>query len=165
MSESVLPFTYDAVDEQETDALGQQLARLLPASSVVGLVGPLGAGKTRLVQAVCAAAGVDRRLVSSPTYVLVHEYQGSRPIFHFDVYRLQDDDEFLALAPHEYFEAGGISFVEWADRVAACLPADYVEIFIEPTGERSRRFRVTSRGKSLDSVIQGLHRWQPPAGG
>lgn len=155
---------YEALDEQGTEALGRQLALLLPHSAVIALSGPLGAGKTRLVQATAAALGVERQLVSSPTFVLVHEYHGSRPVFHFDAYRLKDEDEFLALAPDEYFEAGGLSFVEWADRVSRCLPREALEILIEPTGENSRRFVITARGAGLDSVLIGLAAWQPDAG-
>jgi tRNA threonylcarbamoyladenosine biosynthesis protein TsaE len=108
------------------------------------------------VQAVAAALGVDRTLVASPTFVLIHEYLGSRPIFHFDAYRLKDEDEFSALAPDEYFEAGGLCFVEWADRVRDCLPGDYLEIVIEPTGEQSRTFTISSHGERLKPVITAL---------
>ena len=158
------PFVYEAHDEQATEALGRKLAELLPPSAVIALSGPLGAGKTRLVQATAVALGVERQLVSSPTFVLVHEYQGSRPVFHFDTYRLRDEDEFLALAPDEYFEAGGVTFVEWADRVSRCLPREVLEILIEPTGENARRFVISARGKSLQPVIAGLAAWKPDAG-
>lgn len=153
-------FVYLAEEEQATEALGRKLAELLPDGAVVALVGPLGAGKTRLVQAVAEASGVDRRAVSSPTFVLVHEYRGRRPLFHFDAYRVKDDDEFLALAPFEYFDAGGVSFVEWADRVIDCLPRDYLEVTIEPTGLESRRFTVNARGQQLQPVVANLAVWQ-----
>ena len=74
------------------------------------------------MQAVAEAAGVDPKQVLSPTFVLIHEYRGRLPIYHFDAYRLRDDDEFLQLGPEEYFDGSGWTFVEWADRVAA-LPA------------------------------------------
>ncbi|MBL9124533.1 MAG: tRNA (adenosine(37)-N6)-threonylcarbamoyltransferase complex ATPase subunit type 1 TsaE [Planctomycetaceae bacterium] len=149
-------FAYEAHSEADTEALGRRLAQLLPPSAVVALNGPLGAGKTRLVQAVAAALGVERRYVSSPTFVLVHEYTGPRPVFHFDAYRLRDEDEFAQLAPDEYFEAGGISFVEWADRVSRCLPRDMLEILIEPTGEHARRFVISARGQQLTEVVEAL---------
>jgi tRNA threonylcarbamoyladenosine biosynthesis protein TsaE len=127
-------------NEHDTDRLGAALAAALPPGTVVGLVGTLGAGKTRLVQAVAAALGVPREAVTSPTFVLVNEYrQGRAPVFHFDTYRLKDDDEFLELGPDEYFDAGGITLVEWADRVAHLLPAERVDISLEVTGDTTRR--------------------------
>src|SRR5207302_9287486 len=117
------------------------LARVLLPGTVVALIGPLGAGKTRLVQTVATALGVPAGSVTSPTFVLVNEYAGGRmPIYHFDTYRLKDDDEFLNLGPDEYFDSNGITFVEWADRVTRLLPAERLEITLEPTGETQRRF-------------------------
>ena len=93
-------------NEQDTERLGAALADVLPPGTVVALIGTLGAGKTRLVQAVATALGVPAGGVTSPTFVLVNEYrQGRVPVFHFDTYRLKDDDEFLALGPEEYFES------------------------------------------------------------
>jgi tRNA threonylcarbamoyladenosine biosynthesis protein TsaE len=141
-------FTFTAHNEHNTDRLGAALAGVLPPGTVVALIGTLGAGKTRLVQAVAAAVGLPRANVTSPTFVLVNEYTGGRlPIYHFDTYRLKDDDEFLNLGPDEYFDSDGVTFVEWADRVADLLPAERLEITIEVTGETTRRFSI--RGTSL----------------
>ena len=109
----------------------------------------LAAGKTRLVQAIAAAAGVDRRAVLSPTFVLIHEYRGRLPIFHFDAYRLSGEAEFQRLGPDEYFDAGGWTFIEWADRVRPALPAEHLVIRIEATGETSRRFEDRGRRTAL----------------
>jgi tRNA threonylcarbamoyladenosine biosynthesis protein TsaE len=149
-------FTFNAPDEAATIALGQLLAEHLPPGAVIGLCGPLGAGKTRLVQAVAEAAGVDPRIVLSPTFVLIHEYRGRLPIYHFDAYRLRDDDEFLQLGPEEYFDGGGWTFIEWADRVAACLPVERLEIRIAPTGIASRRFEIMAIGERYQPVIAAL---------
>ncbi len=173
---------FTAHDEPDTDRFGAALAEVLPAGSVVALVGTLGAGKTRLVQAIAKAVGIDPQEVVSPTYVLVHEYQGrgqgSRHggqagfrvqqssslghqtpaivIYHLDAYRIRDDDEFLELGPEEYFECDGWTFVEWADRVAGCLPPEKWRIEIEVLGPSQRRFTVTSLGdryqKSMDAL-------------
>jgi tRNA threonylcarbamoyladenosine biosynthesis protein TsaE len=146
----------EAPDEAATVAIGCALAASLPSRSVVALIGPLGAGKTRLVQAVAEAAGIDPREVISPTFVLIHEYQGRLPIYHFDAYRLRDDDEFLRLGPEEYFERDGWTFIEWADRVAGCLPPDRLEIRIEPTGPSSRRFEIAAIGEQYTQVVAAL---------
>ena len=147
---------YEADDEAGTAALGAALAEALPDGTTVALRGTLGAGKTRLVQAVAEATGVDRRDVLSPTFVLVREYHGRRPVYHIDAYRVADEDEFEQLGPDEYFESPGITLVEWADRVEACLPRDRIEVRIAVTGEQSRRFAVTALGNTLDPVIDDL---------
>lgn len=136
-------FTFVAQSEADTDRLGVLLAEALPPGTVVALVGTLGAGKTRLVQAVAAALGVPRDEVTSPTFVLVNEYSKGRvPIYHFDAYRLRDEDEFNELGPEEYFEGDGLTFVEWADRVTDSMPRDCVRIEIEVTGDQSRQMTV-----------------------
>lgn len=149
-------YTFTATDESATAMLGRRLADILPPGAVIALCGPLGAGKTRLVQAVAEAAGVDPKHVLSPTFVLIHEYRGRLPIYHFDAYRLRDEDEFLQLGPEEYFDGSGWSFVEWADRVAACLPRERLEIQIEPTGATSRRFEITAIGERYEPLVAAL---------
>lgn len=154
MSHASTPtFTYDVQNQLGTDALGAALSRALPDGSVVALIGTLGAGKTALVQAVAAAEGFPRSEVTSPTFVLVNEYPAARKIYHLDTYRLADDDEFLALGPEEFFESGGLTFVEWADRFPACLPRERLEITIEVTGDETRRFWLTARGKRYEQAL------------
>ncbi len=152
-------FRYHAEDEQGTDRLGQLLAEALPPGSVVALLGTLGAGKTRLVQSVSVALGVERATVTSPTFVLVNEYlDGRMPIYHFDAYRLRDEDEFLELGPEEYFDGGGITFVEWADRVSSSLPLDYLTLQIEVLGQTERMFLVTGNSPEMELIVEGLER-------
>ena len=149
-------FAYNADDELATAALGAALAEVLPDGTTVALCGTLGAGKTRLVQAIAEAAGVDRRDVLSPTFVLIQEHHGRRSIYHIDAYRVRDEDEFEALGPEEYFEGDGLVLVEWADRVADCLPPERIEIRIEVTGPNSRRFEIISIGQRYTTVIERL---------
>jgi tRNA threonylcarbamoyladenosine biosynthesis protein TsaE len=151
------PITIHCEDERATERLGAALAAELPAGTVVALIGTLGAGKTRLVQAVAAALGVPAGAVTSPTFVLVNEYRSGRvPVFHFDTYRLRDEDEFLALGPEEYFDAGGITFVEWADRVAELLPAERVEITLEVLGETARRVTIRGISERMETIVDRL---------
>jgi tRNA threonylcarbamoyladenosine biosynthesis protein TsaE len=147
-------FTYTSNSEADTERLGAALARELPPGSVVGLIGPLGAGKTRLVQAVSTALGVPAGRVTSPTFVLVNEYTSGRlPVYHFDTYRLKDDDEFLNLGPDEYFDSGGITFIEWADRVAALLPEERLEITIDVTSETQRLMTLHGTSPQLEAIV------------
>jgi tRNA threonylcarbamoyladenosine biosynthesis protein TsaE len=152
------PVIYNADNEAATTALGRALAEVLPPGTTVALLGTLGAGKTRLVQAIAEGLGVNRRDVVSPTFVLIQEYRGRRMIYHIDAYRLRDDDEFQQLGPDEYFESDGLVLIEWADRVAGSLPRDHVEIRIEVTGVESRRFEIRAVGRRYEEVLRRLTR-------
>ena len=143
--------------EAETERLGAALAKVLPPGTVVGLLGTLGAGKTRLVRAVATALGVPQREVTSPTFVLVNEYtQGRVPVYHFDAYRLADEDEFVQLGPEEYFEAEGLTFVEWADRVADCLPAERLEITMKVIGETAREATIIGTSEEMNRLVEQI---------
>ena len=146
--------TVTVQNERDTERLGAALADALPPGTVVGLIGTLGAGKTRLVQAIATALGMPPGSVTSPTFVLVNEYRGGRmPVFHFDTYRLKDEDEFLALGPDEYFESTGLTFIEWADRVADMLPRERVEIRFEVVDQTIRRITLNATSPPLGDAI------------
>lgn len=137
----------ELADLEATNRLGQALGQALFPDAVVGLVGPLGAGKTHLVRAI--AEGLDipnSRVVSSPTFVLIQEYDARLPIYHFDAYRLGSEREFLDLGISEYFSGAGVCLVEWADRVASALPAERLMIDMQVTGATSRTARLEASG-------------------
>jgi len=108
------------------------------------------------VQAIAAGCGVVREEVVSPTFVLCQRYQGDRTIYHLDAYRLRDDDEFRELGPEEFFESDGLTIIEWADKVAECLPEERIEIDIEVTGATERRFVVRGIGQRFAGVLPSL---------
>ncbi len=134
--------TIEIDSEDETCRLGRALARVVEPGVVIGLVGPLGAGKTRLVRALAESLGVDPSAIASPTFVLIHEYEGEMPVYHFDVYRLTSLQEFEDLGPADYWRAGGVCLVEWADRVLPLLPAETWMVRIEPVDATRRRVDV-----------------------
>jgi tRNA threonylcarbamoyladenosine biosynthesis protein TsaE len=144
---------YLAHDERDTEALGTALGKALGGGGVVALVGTLGAGKTRLVQSIAVALGADRRLVNSPTFILIQEYEGLLPIYHCDTYRLRNVEEFLDLGIDEILQSHGICLIEWADRVKAVLPADHLRIEIDVTGATERRFRIDAGGTKSAAVL------------
>lgn len=148
--------TFEAATEADTDRLGAALADALPSRATVALIGTLGAGKTRLVQAIAAACGIDRREVTSPTFVLLQEYQGTRFIYHLDAYRLTSEEELDELGSDELFASDALVLVEWADRVPSRLPAERIEIRIEPVGPDSRLFEIIAIGRRYEPVIERL---------
>lgn len=143
-------------DEAATQLFGQALAKCLPDQAVIALNGPLGAGKTRLVQAVAQAVGIPKPDVTSPTFVLIQEYEGETSIYHFDAYRLKDEDEFLELGAEEYYQALGWCFIEWAEKVAEVLPDDYLEIQIRIVSECERVFSVSAVGEQSQGILDCL---------
>ena len=149
-------WSFDSTSEEETERLGEFVAQSLQPGCVVTLSGNLGAGKTRLVQAIAAGLGADRATVNSPTFVLIQEYAGRMPIYHFDTYRLGDVDEFLALGADELLAGDGVCLIEWGERVAEILPDDRLEITIETTGPMSRRFRFDARGPRSERALAAL---------
>jgi tRNA threonylcarbamoyladenosine biosynthesis protein TsaE len=149
--------TLDLPDPAATDALGRRLGSLLFPGAVVALVGQLGAGKTYLTRAIAEGLGLaDPRAVSSPTFVLIQEYQARLPIYHFDAYRLHTEGEFFDLGVHEYFAGDGVCLVEWADRVPGCLPEEYLRIEMTVTGPTSRRATMTGFGARYEALLPAL---------
>lgn len=129
--------------EADTARVGAALAALVTPGTVIGLVGTLGAGKTRLVRALSESLGVDPAAISSPTFMLIHEYDGRLPVFHFDSYRLPDADSFDALGASDYWaEPVGVCLVEWADLVADRLPRSAWWVRLSPTGPTSRQLDI-----------------------
>jgi tRNA threonylcarbamoyladenosine biosynthesis protein TsaE len=144
--------TIEVASEADTERLGQALAQVAGPGQVIGLVGTLGAGKTRLVRALAEALGVDPRAISSPTFVLIHEYEGRMPIFHFDAYRLDGPDDFEALGASDYWAEGdGVCLIEWADLVDDRLPTGAWWVRIEMAGPTARLVHIETPGASRAS--------------
>ena len=142
--------------EADTKRLGQSVADVLEPGTVVALIGHLGAGKTRLVQAIAVAMGIERKQINSPTFVLIQEYEGRLPIFHFDAYRLHDSDEFLELGADELTAGCGVCLIEWADRVSGVLPTDLLRVEIEIEGPTRRAFHFSSSGPISRAAVSRL---------
>lgn len=137
-------YKFTSSSEQETGRLGEMIAGIAQPGDVLSLVGTLGAGKTRLVQGIAVGLGNTAESITSPTFVLVNEYRvGRLPVFHFDAYRLKDDDEFLELGPEEYFDGDGITLVEWGDRVAHLMPGRVSTVSIDLADRDERRIEIT----------------------
>ena len=111
--------------------------------SVVAFEGEMGAGKTTLIRALGAALGVADD-VSSPTFALVNEYRDGRgrPVYHFDFYRVDSEEEAARLGAAEYFDSGYLCLVEWPARVAGLLPAAYLQVNLTVTGPETRELSI-----------------------
>ena len=131
-------------NEEDTKAFGRKLAESLKPDSVIALIGDLGTGKTTLTKYIAEGLGVTE-MITSPTFTIVCEYHSGRlPFYHFDVYRLGDTEDLFETGVEEYFYAGGVCVVEWADQIAEILPDDTMCIFIEyGENEGERIYRCT----------------------
>ena len=120
---------------EETRSLGEKLGETLKRGDVIALIGDLGTGKTCLTQGIARGAGIaPDETVSSPSYILINEYNGTVPIYHIDLYRLENSEEIAELGLSEYVEGDGICIIEWAERMAAALPDTCIKIRITLTG-------------------------------
>ena len=135
------PRTVTTQSEEETAAVGREVAPTLSAGDVLLLYGDLGAGKTAFVRGLAEGLGVSRDEVSSPTFTLIQEYRGGRlPLFHVDLYRIEDPREFDELGLDEIAEDGVLA-IEWAERLPR-PPHGAVRISIEHAGDSDRRITI-----------------------
>jgi tRNA threonylcarbamoyladenosine biosynthesis protein TsaE len=133
---------FRTASEEETIALGERLAALLPPAGAVLLIGNLGAGKTTLAKGLIKGlTGVSPHEVTSPTFTLIHEYGDRRKIYHIDLYRLDDAADAAPLGLDDLF-AGGLCIVEWGERFPQIMPRHRIEITLEAESLEIRRIRV-----------------------
>lgn len=136
--------------EDQTRRLGEGLASQLRPGDVVALTGQVGSGKTTFVQGLAAGLGVPGGRVASPSFVLVREYRGRVPLYHADLFRLEGLTDTGTVGLEEYFEAGGVTVIEWANRVPEVLPEDHLEIEFDLSGPSERRLRLVPHGKGYE---------------
>lgn len=144
-----------------TRALGVQLGRRAAAGDVIACCGPVGAGKTTLIQGFAEGLGVgEEAYVRSPTFILMHEYHGRLPLYHFDFYRLSQASEVYDLGFEEYCDAGGVVMIEWAEKFPEVLPAHRLELVLRMVSTHSRVIRCMIYGdvygRYLEAAIEGF---------
>jgi tRNA threonylcarbamoyladenosine biosynthesis protein TsaE len=135
---------YRTASEEETIAAGKEIARRLPGRALVLLSGNLGAGKTTLAKGIVQGLGAaDPDEVSSPTFTLIHEYGRERPVYHVDLYRLEQAREAATLGLEELLDREAVVLVEWGERFPKLWPPERIEIEMRTleTGEREIRVR------------------------
>jgi tRNA threonylcarbamoyladenosine biosynthesis protein TsaE len=131
--------TYISNSEQETYEIARDLASQIKENIVICLNGEMGAGKTVLVRGFASYFNIND--TSSPTFTIVNEYKGDRDVYHFDVYRLADEDEFYDIGGEEYFEKG-ICIIEWSTIIEDILPENRIEVTIEKIDENQRKITI-----------------------
>ena len=140
---------------EETESVGFHLGQCARAGDVVMCSGPLGAGKTTLVQGFAKGLGISPTVyVRSPTFTLVNEYQGPVSLYHFDFYRLGNSNEVWDIGFEEYLEAGGVVIVEWADKFPALFSMPSVRVRIEMATPECRRVQCTSLDNTYARYFQ-----------
>ena len=133
----------------ETRELGERLASGLQPGDTVILEGELGAGKSELARGIARGLGVTET-VTSPSFTILNVYESGRcPLYHFDWYRLESEEELYELGMDEYLGGDGIAVVEWAERCPDAVPEDCIRIRLEATGEETRRITVND-GRRVD---------------
>jgi len=138
--------------------LGKKIGECLQTGSIIALTGELGCGKTLLTRGICAGLDVPPRQVSSPTFVLVNEYQGRLLVLHMDLYRLGSIEDGFEIGIMDYFSraASGVMIIEWAEKMASLLPEDVLNIEFEILSARKRRIVFSSAGGKFVSLFKEL---------
>ncbi|MBC8106284.1 MAG: tRNA (adenosine(37)-N6)-threonylcarbamoyltransferase complex ATPase subunit type 1 TsaE [Anaerolineae bacterium] len=128
---------------RETEQIAIKLAATLRGGECIALNGELGAGKTQFVRGLLKGLGGEARSVSSPTFVLLNVYETGRlKLFHLDAYRVHGSEDFESIGFTELLEQGGVVVVEWAERVAALLPANRLSVNIEHVDDHTRTITI-----------------------
>lgn len=147
------PYELILHNEEETEQLGHRLADRLQAGDSILLEGDLGAGKTRLTQAIGRGLGVTIP-INSPTFTIIKEYEGRLPLYHMDAYRLEDEDEMLGL--EEYMDGDGVFILEWPMQIASQLPPEYLLIRLEHIDGDKRQLRAFPNGERYEQLCKEI---------
>jgi len=140
---------------EETFLLGKSLGQLLQPSMVLCLSGDLGAGKTQMTKGIATGLEIED-YITSPTYTLINEYNGRLPLYHFDVYRLENSDELNELGYQEYFYGEGVTVIEWADIISDAIPKDRLWMVIRKLEGDKRKIVLDGTGKAYLELLERL---------
>lgn len=146
---------------RETESIGKAIGQVLRAGNVIALIGDLGAGKTALVHGIVSGLGVSPTTVTSPTFMLMHQYHGRLPLTHIDLYRLRTPEEAEAIGLTEVLADDGAAAIEWADRFPQLLPSDRLEVRLDHRTFTTRSIQFTAQGARSRSLLARLTRILP----
>lgn len=136
--------------QKDTLNFGKKLGRELKPNDILCFHGDLGAGKTTLIKGIVAGAvGIEESEVNSPTFVYLNIYQGEKTVYHFDLYRLHQMDEFLSMGFDEYLFAHGICCIEWSEKIQAILPRHCYHFYLSYLDQHSRQIEWEEKHASI----------------
>jgi tRNA threonylcarbamoyladenosine biosynthesis protein TsaE len=141
---------------KDTINLGQSIASLLKKGDIICLFGELGSGKTTFVKGLAQGLGLKKDAVNSPSFVLMKEFKGKLPLFHFDLYRLKNLRQILDLGIEEYLFDNGVSVIEWADRLKGLSLNNFLKVEINIKGNMRRLLKITPYGLRYKNLIKTL---------
>ncbi|HEX5544504.1 MAG TPA: tRNA (adenosine(37)-N6)-threonylcarbamoyltransferase complex ATPase subunit type 1 TsaE [Nitrospira sp.] len=162
MSLSIRPLDLILASPRETESFGYAIGRLLRGGEVLALIGELGVGKTALVRGIVSGLGAPAASVTSPTFLIVHEYRGRLPIVHIDLYRLQKLEESESMGLSDYMTDDVVVAIEWADRFPLLLPEDRLEVRLAHRTRTTRRARVDARGSRSRLLLARIKKMARP---
>ncbi len=139
---------------QATLEFGKAFAKNLKPGDVIFLKGDLGAGKTVFTKGIAKALGLNPQSVNSPTFVLMNFYEGKLPLYHFDLYRLENPNELKSVSFDEYFYGEGISIIEWPERLGAFAPKDFWLVELTHQGENKRQICISYPSNPQRKILQ-----------
>ena len=143
--------------ERETVRFGKRLGKVLRRGDIIALCGELGSGKTVLTKGIAQGLGVkSNKCVNSPSFVILKEHKGRLPLYHFDIYRLNDISEFLTVDYAEYFYGRGVSVIEWADKIIEILPKEFLRIDLSVKKDNERKINILPHGERYKKLLVKL---------
>ena len=140
----------------ETIRLGEKIGGLLKEGDLIALVGELGTGKTVLTRGLAKGLGAKKEDVASPSFVLLREYKGRLPVYHFDLYRLNGPEDIVRIGSEEYFYGAGVTIIEWADRIEQLLPAEHLRIELYHRSKNERLIRLIPLGERYKKILESI---------
>lgn len=153
VASGILEWSYHSRSAADTDRLGRLVGQCSQRGAIVALYGDLGTGKTVFVRGVAAGLGASPRAVSSPTFVLIHEYQGQWPLAHVDLYRLRNAAELEHVGLSDYLDGRTVVAIEWAEKAGPELPQDRLEIHLSYGEGLSRDILLKATGQCSRGVL------------
>jgi tRNA threonylcarbamoyladenosine biosynthesis protein TsaE len=148
-----MEFQYISNNADQTKEFAKKLASYLLPGDVIALEGDLGAGKTTFTKGLAEGLEITKN-VNSPTFTIIKEYKGTMPLFHMDVYRLENSDEDLGF--EEYFEGIGVTVVEWAHLIKDQLPPELLTIYLTHSNEGVRNIKLVPAGKRYEELCKEI---------
>ena len=138
---------------EETMGIAEKLGKKISAGDIICLFGDLGAGKTTFVKGLAKGLKFNSQKVKSPTFVLMNIYEGRLPVYHFDLYRIEENAELTMIGYDEFLYGDGVAVIEWAERLNTLMPKERLDIELTHKKPEERMIKMIARGKRYETFI------------